>query len=73
MEEDKKGIGIGIENEDRNRIGNGRNKMGDENSVNSVMARWWDGEMAGWQMVGWWDGGKKIWPEIRRDSGHYGG
>lgn len=67
MEEDKKGIGIGIENEDRNRnrIGNGRNKMGDENSVNSVMARWWDGGM-----VGWW---KKIWPEIRRDSGHYGG
>lgn len=48
MEEDKKGIGIGIENEDRNRIGNGRNKMGDENSVNSVMARWWDGEMARW-------------------------
>lgn len=45
MEEDKKGIGIGIENEDRNRIGNGRNKMGDENSVNSVMARWWDGGM----------------------------
>gem|GEM_PF-4914918 len=29
------------------------------------MARWWDGKM-----VGWW---KKIWPEIRRDSGHYGG
>jgi len=45
------------------------------------MVRWWDGEMARWWdggMVGWWDGGmvgwwKKIWPEIRRDSGHYGG
>ena len=30
--------------------------------MNSVMVRWWDGEMARWWdggMVGWWDGGKK--------------
>ena len=41
------------------------------------MVGWWDGGMAGWwddEMAGWWDGGmvEKIWPEIRRDSGHYG-